>query len=50
MWIITVHSKNNVQMFEYDTQKEATEAFKRIKGHKFLTEVIYFNDSCLVEA
>ncbi|MDQ0247314.1 hypothetical protein J2S09_004963 [Bacillus fengqiuensis] len=50
MWVITVHSKNNIQMFEFDTKKEAKEAFKGIHGYKILTEVIYFNDHCLVEA
>lgn len=50
MWVITVHSKNNIQMFEFDTEKEAKEAFKGIRGYKILTEVIYFNDHCLVEA
>ncbi|WP_408006965.1 hypothetical protein ACJROX_20030 [Pseudalkalibacillus sp. A8] len=41
MWIITVHLNNNIKMFEFDTEKEATAAFKRIQGHKILTEVIY---------
>jgi hypothetical protein len=36
-------------MFEFGTKKEAKEAFERIQGYKILTEVIYFNDSCLVE-
>jgi len=50
MWVITVHSKSSLKIFEFDTQKEAKEAFERIQGHKILTQVIYFNDSCLVEA
>lgn len=50
MWIITVHSKSNLTVFEFDNQKEAKEAFKRIQGYKILTEVIYFNDHSLVEA
>jgi len=44
MWVITIHSKKSIKMFEFDTQKEAKEAFERIKGCKILTEVIYFND------
>ena len=44
MWVITVHAKENVKMFEFDTEKEAREAFKGIKGPKILSEVVYFND------
>lgn len=44
MWVITVHLKNNIQIFEFSTEKEAKEAFRRIQGCKILTEVIYFND------
>jgi hypothetical protein len=50
MWIITAHSKNNIKMFEFDTKKEAKEAFEKIQGYKILTEVIYFNDYCLIES
>ncbi|WP_342605207.1 hypothetical protein [Peribacillus sp. FSL E2-0159] len=49
MWVITVHSRNNIKIFEFDTEKEAKEAFKRIQGCKILTEVIYFNDYDLVK-
>ncbi|WP_177177406.1 hypothetical protein [Bacillus sp. MUM 116] len=49
MWVITVYSKNNFNMFEFDTKKEAKEAFEKMKGFKILTEVIYFNDVCFVE-
>jgi hypothetical protein len=45
MWVITVHAKERIQMFEFDTEIEAREAFKKIEGSKFLSEVIYFNDS-----
>lgn len=48
MWIITVYSKSNLNMFEFDTEKEAKEAFKKMQGCKILTEIIYFNDFCLV--
>ena len=50
VWVITVHSENNLRVFEFDTEKEARGAFHEIPGYKILTEVIYFNDYCLVEA
>lgn len=49
MWIITSYSKNNIKMFEFSTEKEAKDAFKKIHGNKILTEVIYFNDFYFVE-
>lgn len=50
MWIITVHTKNNITMFEFDTEKEAKVTFERTQGCKFLTQVIYFNDDYLVKS
>ncbi|MET3319502.1 hypothetical protein ACFY5J_18630 [Peribacillus butanolivorans] len=50
MWVITVYSRNNYKIFEFDTEKEAKEAFEGIKGYKILTEVIYFNDYDLVKS
>ncbi len=50
MWIMTVHSKNNITMFEFETEKEAKSAFERTQGCKFLTQVIYFNDDNLVKS
>lgn len=48
MWVITVYLKsNNITMFEFDTKKEAIEAFEKIQGCKILSEVVYFSDSCL---
>lgn len=45
MWVITVYSMgNNISMFEFNTEKEAREAFKTVRGCKILSEVIYFND------
>jgi hypothetical protein len=45
MWIITVYLKgNNISMFEFNSEKEAKEAFKNVSGCKILSEVIYFND------
>ncbi|MEH7120840.1 hypothetical protein V7128_26045 [Neobacillus vireti] len=49
MWIMTVHAKNNITMFEFETEIEAKAAFRRTQGCKFLTQVIYFNDDYLVE-
>ena len=50
MWVITVHSKNHIQMFEFDNQKEAKEALETIQDYKILTEVIYFNDESLTRS
>ncbi|MFC3885735.1 hypothetical protein ACFOU2_20565 [Bacillus songklensis] len=49
MWVITVYSKGNTKMFEYDTEVEAKEAFKNIQGCKILSQVVYFNDKCFSE-
>ncbi|WP_176713758.1 hypothetical protein [Pseudobacillus wudalianchiensis] len=49
MWVITVHSKNDLKIFEFETEKEARGLFHKIAGYKILTEVIYFNDHCLVD-
>ena len=50
MWVITVYSKENTKMFEFDTEREARETFEKIQGNKILSEIIYFNDSCLETA
>ncbi|MGG1398487.1 hypothetical protein ABE288_11845 [Bacillus salipaludis] len=50
MWIITAYSKNNIQMFEFDTKKEANEALGKIQGYKILSNIVYFNDSYLDES
>jgi len=48
MWILTVYSpKNNITMFEFNSEVEAKEAFLREPGCKILSEVIYFNDNCI---
>lgn len=44
MWVITVYSKenkNNTTMFEFNTEREAREAFKNLQGCKILTEDVY---------
>lgn len=48
MWVITVYSKGNTKMFEFDTEREAREALKEIPGCKILSQVVYFNDPGLV--
>ncbi|HWO95030.1 MAG TPA: hypothetical protein VNM45_01495 [Bacillus sp. (in: firmicutes)] len=44
MWVITVYSKENTKMFEFETEAEAREAFSKIQGCKILSEIVYFND------
>lgn len=45
MWTITRFLGSDITMFEYETEKEAREALKNMKGYTILTEVIYFNDT-----
>ncbi|WP_169907527.1 hypothetical protein [Priestia abyssalis] len=47
MWVITLYSTDNdTTMFEFDSEKEAREAFGKMKGCKILSEVVYYNDEC----
>ncbi|WP_170974005.1 hypothetical protein [Peribacillus simplex] len=48
MWVITVFLKENIKIFEFETEKEAKEIFKNMKGNKILSEIVYFNDPCFV--
>lgn len=50
MWIITRYEGSNISMFEYETEKEAREALKNMKGCAILSEVVYFNDPCFQQA
>ncbi|MGM0878767.1 MAG: hypothetical protein ACQEWV_29865 [Bacillota bacterium] len=50
MWVITVYSKENTIMFEFDMEEEAKKAFENIQGCKILSEVVYFNDPCFALA
>ncbi|MEB2492784.1 hypothetical protein SOP93_16580 [Peribacillus frigoritolerans] len=50
MWIITIHSKNGIKMFEFSTEKEARDRFEVMEGCKTLSEVMYFNDKQLIES
>ena len=43
MWVIIVYSKDNRTMFEFDTEKEAREAFGNIPDYKILAQIIYLN-------
>ena len=44
MWVITLYSKLNITMFEFNTEKEAKEAFQNLEGCKILSQIVYFND------
>ncbi|XJZ27033.1 hypothetical protein ACF5W4_17180 [Bacillota bacterium Lsc_1132] len=48
MWIITRYIDTDITMFEFETEEEAREAFKNMKGCKILSEVIYYNDPCFL--
>ncbi|MDR7239056.1 hypothetical protein J2Y02_003688 [Neobacillus drentensis] len=42
MWVITVFSEGKCSnMFEFDTESEAKDAFRNIQGFKILTEMVY---------
>jgi hypothetical protein len=42
MWVITVFSEGKYSnMYEFDTENEAREAFRNIQGYKILTEMVY---------
>ncbi|WP_129730137.1 hypothetical protein [Ectobacillus funiculus] len=49
MWVITVYSKENTTLFEFDTEEEARNAFKEMIGNKILSEIVYFNDPCVTK-
>ncbi|WP_169792917.1 hypothetical protein [Peribacillus muralis] len=48
MWVITVFLKENIKIFEFDSEKEAIEKYNNINDHKILSEIVYFNDPCFV--
>ena len=48
VWIITLYLNEKIKMFEFHTEKEAREAFKNMKGDKYLSEIVYFNDPCFI--
>lgn len=44
MWILTAYSKDAMTMFEFEDETEAKESYKRIKGTKILSHIVYYND------
>ncbi|WP_261798738.1 hypothetical protein [Bacillus tuaregi] len=43
MWNITVFINQEVKMYEFDTEAEAREAFKKIEGNnKILSEILVY--------
>ena len=43
MWVITVYLNHTIKMFEFNTEEEAREVFRNIKGNKYLSEIVYLN-------
>lgn len=48
MWVITMYTEESIKIFEFDTEKEARDALRKMHGKMILTQVIYFNDPCFV--
>ncbi|WP_169818472.1 hypothetical protein [Domibacillus iocasae] len=44
MWIITVYLKNEMKMFEVDTEIEAKEVFHKTKRNKYCIKSSIYND------
>ena len=40
MWIITLYAEVKIKMFEFDTEKEAKEVYKNMKGNKYLSYIV----------
>jgi hypothetical protein len=47
MWIITRYLDSDITMFEFETEKEAREALKKMDGCTILTEMIDSNHPCV---
>lgn len=43
MWVITVYLNHTIKMFEFDTEEEARDVFRNMKGDKYLSEIVYLN-------
>ncbi|WP_269320669.1 hypothetical protein [Bacillus sp. UNC41MFS5] len=41
MWVITLYSKTNITMFEFETEVEARGAFENMEGSRILSEIVY---------
>ena len=39
MWIITLYMEVRIRMFEFETEKEAKEVYKNMKGNKYLSYI-----------
>jgi hypothetical protein len=50
VWVITLYLNENLKMYEFNTEEEAKEAFRNIKGDKILSEIVYYNDPCFVKS
>lgn len=50
MWVITVYAGESIKMYEFDSEIEARESIKKIKGHKILSHVVYYNDEFIEAA
>jgi hypothetical protein len=51
MWVITVYlNDNKMIMYEFDTEEEGRNAFKKTQGCKILSEIVYFSDADLALA
>jgi hypothetical protein len=44
MWVITVYLDESIKMFEFEDEIEAKELIRKIKGHKILSHIVYYND------
>ncbi|WP_176713624.1 hypothetical protein [Pseudobacillus wudalianchiensis] len=50
VWVLTLYLEDSIQMFEFDSKKEAKEKCNKIDGYKILSEVIYYTDVEKMEA
>ncbi|MCD4837717.1 MULTISPECIES: hypothetical protein [Neobacillus] len=49
MWVITHFSNSSFTQYEFETEEQAREALKNMKGCNILSEVVYYNDPCFEE-
>lgn len=40
MWVITLYSKDEVTMFEFDTVREAKETYNKLQGVRILSQIL----------
>ncbi|WP_165932530.1 MULTISPECIES: hypothetical protein [Bacillaceae] len=42
MWVVTIYSsRNEMRMFEFESEQEARTVFEQEKGYKILSQVLY---------